>query len=59
MHHHSRKLLCFGLVATALAAALTLIEPVILIVMGVVVLFILVSLYLPIFSMGGTGGGQG
>jgi len=25
----------------------------------VVVLFILVSLYLPIFSMGGTGGGQG
>ena len=46
-------------VATALAAALTLIEPAILIVMGVVVLFILVSLYLPIFSMGGTGGGQG
>ena len=46
-------------VATALAAALTLIEPAILIVMGVVVLFIHVSLYLPIFSMGGTGGGQG
>jgi type IV pilus assembly protein PilC len=46
-------------VSTALAAALTLIEPAILIVMGVVVLFILVSLYLPIFSMGGTGGGQG
>jgi type IV pilus assembly protein PilC len=46
-------------VATALAAALTLIEPAILIVMGVVVLFILVSLYLPIFSMGGPGGGQG
>jgi type IV pilus assembly protein PilC len=46
-------------VATALAAALTLIEPAILIVMGVVVLFILVSLYLPIFSMGGPSGGQG
>ena len=46
-------------VATALAAALTLIEPAILIVMGVVVLFILVSLYLPIFSMGGPGGVQG
>jgi type IV pilus assembly protein PilC len=44
-------------VATALAAALTLIEPAILIVMGVVVLFILVSLYLPIFSMGGPSGG--
>jgi type IV pilus assembly protein PilC len=46
-------------VATALAAALTLIEPAILIVMGAVVLFILVSLYLPIFSMGGPSGGQG
>jgi type IV pilus assembly protein PilC len=46
-------------VATALAAALTLIEPAILIVMGVVVLFILVSLYLPIFSMGGASGGPG
>jgi type IV pilus assembly protein PilC len=46
-------------VSTALAAALTLIEPAILIVMGVVVLFILVSLYLPIFSMGGPSGGQG
>jgi type IV pilus assembly protein PilC len=39
-------------VATALAAALALIEPAILIVMGVVVVFILISLYLPIFSMG-------
>ena len=39
-------------VATALAAALALIEPVILIVMGVVVVFILISLYLPIFSLG-------
>jgi hypothetical protein len=39
-------------VATALAAALALIEPAILIVMGVVVVFILISLYLPIFSLG-------
>jgi type IV pilus assembly protein PilC len=46
-------------VATALTAALALIEPAILIVMGVVVVFILISLYLPIFSMGQTGAGQG
>jgi len=46
-------------VATALTAALALIEPAILIVMGVVVLFILVSLYLPIFSLGSVGGAQG
>ena len=46
-------------VATALAAALALIEPAILIVMGVVVVFILISLYLPIFSLGQAGGGQG
>lgn len=39
-------------VATALTAALALIEPIILIVMGVVVVIILISLYLPIFSMG-------
>jgi type IV pilus assembly protein PilC len=39
-------------VATALAAALSLIEPAILIVMGSVVVFILISLYLPIFSLG-------
>jgi type IV pilus assembly protein PilC len=43
-------------VATALAAALALIEPAILIVMGVVVVFILISLYLPIFSLGQGGG---
>jgi type IV pilus assembly protein PilC len=43
-------------VATALAAALALIEPAILIVMGVVVVFILISLYLPIFSLGQAGG---
>lgn len=39
-------------VQTSLTAALALIEPAILIVMGVVVVFILISLYLPIFSMG-------
>ncbi|HTW79766.1 MAG TPA: type II secretion system F family protein [Terracidiphilus sp.] len=44
-------------VATALAAALALIEPAILIIMGVVVVFILISLYLPIFSLGQGGGG--
>lgn len=42
-------------VATALTASLALIEPLILIIMGVVVVFILISLYLPIFSMGQTG----
>ncbi|MGB6191863.1 MAG: type II secretion system F family protein [Terracidiphilus sp.] len=46
-------------VATALTAALALIEPVILIVMGVVVVFILISLYLPIFSLGSASGAQG
>jgi type IV pilus assembly protein PilC len=46
-------------VATALAAALALIEPAILIIMGVVVVFILISLYLPIFSLGAASGGQG
>lgn len=39
-------------VQTALTAALALIEPAILIVMGVVVVTILIALYLPIFSMG-------
>jgi type IV pilus assembly protein PilC len=46
-------------VATALTASLALIEPIILIIMGIVVVFILISLYLPIFSMGQTGGAQG
>jgi type IV pilus assembly protein PilC len=46
-------------VANALTAALALIEPIILIIMGVVVVFILISLYLPIFSLGATGGGSG
>ncbi|MGA9069456.1 MAG: type II secretion system F family protein [Terracidiphilus sp.] len=45
-------------VATALTASLALIEPAILIVMGVVVVFILISLYLPIFSLGQSTGGQ-
>ena len=47
-------------VATALAASLALIEPAILIIMGVVVVVILISLYLPIFSLGqaASGGGQ-
>ena len=39
--------------------ALALIEPAILIVMGVVVVFILISLYLPIFSLGQAGGAAG
>jgi hypothetical protein len=42
-------------VATALTASLALIEPAILIIMGIVVVFILISLYLPIFSLGMTG----
>jgi len=45
-------------VAAALTAALALIEPAILIVMGVVVVFILISLYLPIFSLGQNPAGQ-
>jgi type IV pilus assembly protein PilC len=43
-------------VSTALTAALALIEPAILVVMGTVVVFILISLYLPIFSLGQTSG---
>jgi type IV pilus assembly protein PilC len=46
-------------VSTALTASLALIEPAILIIMGLVVVFILISLYLPIFSLGQAGGGQG
>jgi type IV pilus assembly protein PilC len=42
-------------VQTALAAALSLIEPAILVFMGVVVAFVLISLYLPIFSLGAGG----
>ena len=39
-------------VQTSLTAAMSLIEPIILVVMGVVVVTILISLYLPIFSLG-------
>ncbi len=39
-------------VQTALTASMALIEPAILIVMGVVVVIILIALYLPIFSLG-------
>jgi type IV pilus assembly protein PilC len=39
-------------VQTALAAALALIEPVILLIMGGVVATVLISLYLPIFNLG-------
>ncbi len=42
-------------VETALTAAMSLIEPAILIVMGVVVAFVLLSLYLPIFTLGAGG----
>ena len=45
-------------VSTALTAALSLIEPVILMFMAVVVALILISLYLPIFSMGAGQTGQ-
>jgi len=45
-------------VQTNLTAAMSLIEPIILVVMGIVVATILISLYLPIFSMStGAGGG--
>jgi type IV pilus assembly protein PilC len=44
-------------VAAALTAALALIEPFILIIMGVVVVVILISLYLPIFSLGAASAG--
>jgi type IV pilus assembly protein PilC len=39
-------------VQTALTAAMALIEPMILLVMGVFVVIILIALYLPIFSLG-------
>ena len=45
-------------VQTALTAALSLIEPAILIVMGGVVVTILIALYLPIFSLGASGAMQ-
>ncbi len=45
-------------VQTNLTAAMSLIEPVILVVMGVVVVTILIALYLPIFSLGAVPAGQ-
>ena len=42
-------------VQTALAAAMSLIEPAILIVMGTIVAFVLISLYMPIFTLGAGG----
>jgi len=45
-------------VQTSLTAAMSLIEPIILIVMGVVVITILIALYMPIFSLGTSGMGQ-
>lgn len=41
-------------VQTSLAAIMSLIEPIMLIIMGVVVVFILIALYAPIFSLSGT-----
>jgi len=46
-------------VQTNLTAAMSLIEPIILIVMGCVVVTILISLYLPIFSMSAGAGVEG
>jgi type IV pilus assembly protein PilC len=43
-------------VQTQLSSIMSLIEPVILIVMGVVVVVILIALYMPIFSLGNIGG---
>ncbi len=43
-------------VQTSLTAAMSLIEPAILVVMGVVVVFILIALYAPIFSLSAAGG---
>jgi len=42
-------------VQTALTAAMSLIEPAILVVMGIIVAFVLISLYLPIFTLGAGG----
>jgi type IV pilus assembly protein PilC len=44
-------------VQTSLAAIMSLIEPIILIVMGVVVVIVLIALYLPIFSLNSVGNG--
>ena len=42
-------------VQTSLTRAMALIEPAILIFMGVIVAFVLLSLYMPIFSLGAGG----
>ncbi len=42
-------------VQTSLAAIMSLIEPIILMMMGLVVVMILIALYLPIFSLNGVG----
>lgn len=42
-------------VQTNLTAAMSLIEPLILVIMGIVVVTILIALYLPIFSLGANG----
>ncbi len=44
---------------TSLSTAMSLIEPIILVFMGIVVAVILIALYLPIFSMSANGMGQG
>ena len=46
-------------VETSLTAAMSLIEPAILIVMGVVVITILIALYMPIFNLSSAAGGGG
>ncbi len=46
-------------VQTNLTAAMSLIEPMILVVMGVVVVLILIALYLPILNLNPVGGGSG
>jgi len=43
-------------VQTSLTAIMSLIEPLILVFMGVIVVGILIALYLPIFSLNGVGG---
>jgi type IV pilus assembly protein PilC len=43
-------------VQTSLAAIMSLVEPIILIGMGIVVVIVLIALYLPIFSLNGVGG---
>jgi len=44
-------------VSTRMQAALSMIEPAIMIFMGIFVAFVLIALYLPIFSLADTFGG--